>query len=297
MSFWANPAVIGGLISAGGQLLGGILDRKQSGENSQANIDMQRDFAQQGIRWRVADAEAAGIHPLYALGASGASFSPSVNVGSMGPALASAGQDIGRAISAGRSQTERVQDAAVYNPLMHLQEQRLQLENEGLMLRNARLSQELVNQPPIPEVASSSIREFSPIPAGGTWNGPLVGGLVKVKPSEVTSPAPGVLGRSAGTNPGFDRFSVGGSRPGFVDLPGSKLAESLEGMGALGHLIGPVLLAYHEANKYLGGTEFPKMDPPSGHRWEWSVLSQSWKPVPVNRAPSGGSFKRTHVPY
>lgn len=36
---------------------------------AQRNEDLQREFAQMGIRWRVEDAKAAGLHPLYALGA------------------------------------------------------------------------------------------------------------------------------------------------------------------------------------------------------------------------------------
>lgn len=43
-------------------------------------IALQREFAQQGIRWRVEDAKAAGIHPLAAVGASGASYSPAIPV-------------------------------------------------------------------------------------------------------------------------------------------------------------------------------------------------------------------------
>jgi len=42
------------------------------------NIQLQKDFAQHGIRWRVEDAKAAGIHPLAAVGAAGASYSPSI---------------------------------------------------------------------------------------------------------------------------------------------------------------------------------------------------------------------------
>lgn len=38
--------------------------------------DFQREFAQMGVRWRVADAKAAGLHPLAALGTSGASATP-----------------------------------------------------------------------------------------------------------------------------------------------------------------------------------------------------------------------------
>jgi hypothetical protein len=45
------------------------------------NQALQREFAKNGIRWRAEDAQAAGMHPLYALGGSGASYSPgSVNL-------------------------------------------------------------------------------------------------------------------------------------------------------------------------------------------------------------------------
>lgn len=45
---------------------------------------IQREFAQQGIRWKVEDAKAAGLHPLYALGggsaASGTTIGTSANL-------------------------------------------------------------------------------------------------------------------------------------------------------------------------------------------------------------------------
>lgn len=41
------------------------------------NAATQREFAQMGLQWKVADAKAAGLHPLSAIGAQGASFSPS----------------------------------------------------------------------------------------------------------------------------------------------------------------------------------------------------------------------------
>lgn len=93
------------------------------------NIALQKEFAQQGIKWKVEDAKSAGIHPLYALGASTHSFSP-VSVGGaaypgdpgvvqstpaidtgMPNALANAGQDIGRAVSAMKTPQERMSDA------------------------------------------------------------------------------------------------------------------------------------------------------------------------------------------
>lgn len=51
-------------------------DRELQMQMRQEDIALQREFAQNGIRWRVDDAKAAGLHPLAALGASSASYSP-----------------------------------------------------------------------------------------------------------------------------------------------------------------------------------------------------------------------------
>lgn len=64
-----------------GQLMQGEGPSYQSqvdNANAQAsrNADLQREFAQYGIRWRVEDAKAAGLHPMYALTGGGAAFSP-----------------------------------------------------------------------------------------------------------------------------------------------------------------------------------------------------------------------------
>lgn len=42
---------------------------------------LQREFASHGIRWRMEDAAAAGIHPVFAMGAGGAAFAPPQAVG------------------------------------------------------------------------------------------------------------------------------------------------------------------------------------------------------------------------
>lgn len=43
---------------------------KTARDESQANRRLQRDALQKGIQWKVKDAEMAGIHPVFALGAS-----------------------------------------------------------------------------------------------------------------------------------------------------------------------------------------------------------------------------------
>ncbi len=53
-----------------------------------------------GIQWRVEDAKKAGLHPLYALGANTASYTPvSQDSSAMGNAVADAGAYLGKAVS------------------------------------------------------------------------------------------------------------------------------------------------------------------------------------------------------
>ena len=111
------PAIIAG----GAALIGGAISAKSASDANQSmtNLDrknrkMQKQFAQQGIRWKVEDAKQAGIHPLAALGASTTSYSPQkVGIKSKGDyGISRAGQNIGRAMSAQKTFTEKAQDLA-----------------------------------------------------------------------------------------------------------------------------------------------------------------------------------------
>lgn len=85
--------------------LGGVVDRVLGRSAEDRNTRLQKEFAQNGIQWKVEDAKKAGIHPLYALGAPTMSFSPS----SVGSDFAGVGQDLSRAIDATRSSKDRGQ--------------------------------------------------------------------------------------------------------------------------------------------------------------------------------------------
>lgn len=107
-----DPVVTGSLIGAGGALLGGIFGQSAGAKNrrlAREQMQLQREFAQHGVRWRVEDAKAAGIHPLAALGMQAMPVTP-VMAGydnSIGEALADAGQNVGRAVAAQMTADQR----------------------------------------------------------------------------------------------------------------------------------------------------------------------------------------------
>lgn len=112
-----------GMFDFVGSLLGGVADF-MSADNANdtqkamaaENIALQKQFAKEGISWKVADAKSAGIHPLYALGANTTSFAP-VSIGSAGTNLgehfSNAGNALDRAIAAGSSNEQRLRDRLV----------------------------------------------------------------------------------------------------------------------------------------------------------------------------------------
>lgn len=114
---------LGDLVSAGAKLFGGNEAQKSAEETAKMNIAAQRDFAQHGVSWKVADAKSAGISPLAALGASTSSFSNVAGSSALGDSIGEAGQDIGRAVHAGQNSEERA---------LTLKGAQLDIEKKGL---------------------------------------------------------------------------------------------------------------------------------------------------------------------
>lgn len=127
--------MLGSIIGAVGNVIGGLFG--ESGKEKE--IAAQKEFAKKGIRWRVEDARAAGVHPALALGASTASFSPVGLGSSMAEGLAGASQDIGRAIDATRTVPEKID--AFTQATQALTLNRMGLENELLASQIRKLNQ------------------------------------------------------------------------------------------------------------------------------------------------------------
>lgn len=173
---------------------------------SQANADLQREFAQKGIRWRVEDAKAAGIHPLVAVGAQTHSASPSYvdgtdyNQKSKSEKWADFGNTIDRAIGATMTEGER------------LKQRLLLAQIRGQEIENDRKASELAtttqpgNPPAFPSMGDS--------------------GNVQVDASRRTSTMPGVPSLEAAISPATKAFI---NRDGTISIwPSKDAKESTE---------------------------------------------------------------------
>lgn len=193
-------------LSKGLGSIGKLLDIGVSYENRDKNFEMQERFAKSGIRWKVADAKAAGLHPLAALGMSGASAAPVAIQSDLG----SMGQDIDRAIQATRTAGERAERNGVNAQLSQLSLERAQLENEWLRSKIARENAAQIG-PAMP----------SPVESG-----------FRIVPTDVPAHAgAGHEHLTAGpASPGLSRYDLG-PLLGTMNLPSEKATEAMEDMG------------------------------------------------------------------
>ena len=119
-------SLLSGLGSLGGLFGGGSKARKNA---EMRNYAMQKEFAQNQLQWRAADARKAGLHPMAALGAAGQGFTPFLGgQAASGSHWSDAAQDMGRAVSriaAGRQNAYEKQQGRYERRL-----QQMRLESE-----------------------------------------------------------------------------------------------------------------------------------------------------------------------
>lgn len=242
-----------------GSRIEGEENREAAADANKKNAALQREFAQQGIRWRVEDAKAAGLHPLFALGAQTAAASPSyVSGGSSGTGegLSKVGQNLSRAIAATSTLAER--------ELQQLQIASVRADIEGKTLDNQYRLSVLKGMSHVgPPMAGSD--NFMP----GQGNSPLV----KEKPLERVISAPGRPAQEAGWRPDV---SYSRTDSGLTPMVPESLSESLED-----DMVGKVL--WRVRNQLLpnltGEGKPPLHMLPKGTRdWDYDGWKQEWKP-------------------
>lgn len=264
--------MLGPLIGAATSLIGGVMGQNAQREAvssqermAQQNIALQKEFAQSGIQWKVADAKAAGIHPLYALGANTTSFSP-VSVGSpssspLGEGIARAGQDVSRAMAATSSSTTRM--------LSGLTLERGMLENELLRTQIAKARQQ--TGPPMPTANSNPWM----IPGQGDSIPQVsIADVIKAKPHEFTPTMPNAPYAEAGPMPSIGWART--ARGGYQVVPSKDFKDRAEDMGML-----PWIWSYQNYGlPNLGINRSPPAHValPPGHEWQYSPVYQDYIP-------------------
>lgn len=142
------------IVTGGAKLLGGLFSDNSAEKQRAHNEALQREFAQNSIQWRVADAKKAGVHPMYALGAPSMSPAVSISESGVGKAMGSMGQDISRAMFATQSQETR--DTMFNKTLQDLQVQNFTLKNDLLASQIAKLKS-MGNPPAPPNLGSEGL--------------------------------------------------------------------------------------------------------------------------------------------
>lgn len=263
----AAAAVIG----TGAKLWGANQDRKISEQNAERNIQLQREFAQNGISWKVEDAKRAGVHPLFALGANTTSFAP-VTVGSnMAGAMDSMGQDISRAIQATSTSSQRA--TAVTAKMQELALTKAGLENELLATQIAKQKQSL--GPPAPALVQPQMLDGQSASNITPQPGRIDDEALKRVYSHQNEP-----GREAGA------VAEGGylrTPSGWAPAKSKDAAERLEDdtIGNLVYAWRNYILPNFGANQNP-----PPQDPPKGMKWYFSRLTQQYVLV-----PDGGGYQ------
>jgi hypothetical protein len=182
MGFWAiaGPAIA----SAAAGIIGGKISNRDARKQVAQQEAIQREFAQYGIRWKVADAKAAGLHPLYATGAAGASYTPSYYSDAVGPAIARAGGQLASSLSQNTTYKHQKQQQAAERLLRwdQLETQTLATRSQAQLndamaqyylseaARNAqdqgpgvgRMAQSVVSNPQISKLEGSGMADLQP---------------------------------------------------------------------------------------------------------------------------------------
>lgn len=231
-----DPVTAGALISGGASLVGGLFGKSQGKKNrklAREQMAMQKEFAQHGVRWRVEDARAAGIHPLAALGMQSMSFSPvyAQHDNSMGEAFADAGQNLGRAVAAQMTPDQRRMTAlglaAAEKQLEEADARILALQSEA-----ARNMQEAnaVKTFPVPDDPFWSTFGAAPAPDVVPEH-ELPSGIIKPVAPDVVAHTAGDVSTMAGVTPLWRNFTVA---PGIqIALPGGVSGDAAEVLESL----------------------------------------------------------------
>lgn len=212
-------------IAAGGALLGGAIGSKSNQKIADQNARLQKEFAQEGISWKVKDAKAAGIHPLYALGASTNAYSPSFIGGQnpMGSAISEASSHLAEGYAKSKAPPPGTPQGAIGRAQLRAINAQAQRDEAAAIrdLSAAKREQQMQN------VSQDT----------AVYADRAVPGQVQAVPSQSVSASKKDAGTEAGSTPYFKKYNIRTGKDGtpyYVYGPAAdNAAEAFENVGGL----------------------------------------------------------------
>lgn len=269
-----DPFITGGLISGGlnvlGNIGGSLLSSSSADKAAARNEAFQREFAKQGLSWKVADAKKAGINPLVALGASTYSPAPSAvgtNYGDLG--LGQLGQNISRGMTAKMTAEQR--------ELHELNKRLLEVQIEGQAIDNNN-ARNTGSGPPLPTA------DYSATPSQVLRNG------VSVVPSEVVaSYQPGVEG---GIKPNYQHTSDDYGR--VITKPSTSQSEvneshfpsrMRENLRAASDIAKAFISTFSNTAREVYAKELRSLRPKAapGYEYRYNLSTMTWDPYKLGK--------------
>lgn len=284
-------SAIGGAIGGALGLIGAGQSQASAERLNQLNYEHQKEFAQNGIRWKVADAKAAGLHPLAALGASTASYSPSAVIGDSPDYsfLKDMGQGIDRAMDAKATRQERAEREQKENALFNEELKGKQLQNQETETRIQSMKWDMAME--LARNAAQSARTQQQVPAmpslapdgslmPGQENATSPGGI-ESKPAEIVVNEPGRRGQERGsiTELGFSRTNDGGYVPVMSNDAKQRYEEDIFGE-----------IGWNLRNRLPGLIDRQDVAPPRSwlsdpdSSWEFDLSRGAWYERPAGRS-------------
>lgn len=272
---------LGGLVNTGINYFTRQQDRHAAERIAQQNINYQREFAQSGIQWKAADARAAGIHPIYAMGAQTHSFSP-VSIGSSGDFKSEIdfsglskdmGQDVSNAVERSQPREGR---ASRLMEAQTIASRNLDLENkklQNILLASKVASQQAITGPGVPPLDPKSL-----IPGQGDTR------TINPEPLKVTPARP----EQPSTEPGtITDVGHAATNVGFAPVPSENVKQRIED-----NLIQELMWSVRNNLMPSFGYNLnpPVQDPGEGRKWIYDFRTQTYRAVPMRRSKYFGDM-------
>lgn len=260
------PGLTGGIFDMVGTAVNNIYGRW----SNERDFGYQKDLNNNAVSIRVADAQRAGIHPLYALGPTGASFSPvSTN-------FQSAGQELSRAQMANMDREQREREIRLQADSAARADQRADARNAA-EIANLNANTELIR--------SQIARNASQLgPGGQTPSSRAV-----TVPSRIIAGEEDAPSRQAG-NIASHQFQWTPDNQGLSVVPSEQAKERSED-----DIIQQIEWWMRHRMPRIVGAPLPHFDfstprvpPPTtplrpGYEWRWSGRRQAFYPARVRR--------------